>query len=131
MHLIPNLFLDCSALHRFFIIFVACNSLFMHRRIFEKIKIVFHWIKNHKYIFVTLVFLAIILVIDDNNMIGHIRNRTTINRLKNEIESMETDSAFVQNKLDQFMGDDVEVFEDEARNRGWLKSDEEAFIIKK
>jgi hypothetical protein len=44
---------------------------------------------------------------------------------------MEADSAFVQNKLDQFMGDDVEVFEDEARNRGWLKSDEEAFIIKK
>jgi hypothetical protein len=68
---------------------------------------------------------------DDNNMIGHVRNRATINKLTDEINAMKADSAFVQNKLDQFMGNDVEVFEDEARSRGWLKSDEEVFIIEK
>ena len=103
----------------------------MFRKVVEKIKIVFKWIKNHKYIFVTLVFLAIILVLDDNNVIGHIRNRTTINRLTSEIEKMEADSINTQNKQNLYTIGDLGVMEDEARKRGALKNDEEAFYIKK
>lgn len=82
---------------------------------------------------ISLVMVAVLHIScsDDNNMIGHVRNRATINKLTDEINAMKADSAFVQNKLDQFMGNDVEVFEDEARSRGWLKSDEEVFIIEK
>ena len=105
--------------------------LFVKLILVEKIKIVFKWIKNHKYIFVTLVFLAIILVLDDNNVIGHIRNRTTINRLTSEIEKMEADSINTQNKQNLYTIGDLGVMEDEARKRGALKNDEEAFYIKK
>ena len=131
MHACPNLFLYCDVWSCFFIIFVAYKPLLMFHNVWEKIKIVLKWIRNHKYIFVTSVFLAIILVLDDNNVIGHIRNRTTINELTNEIKVMEADSVNTQNKLDLYTVGDLGVMEDEARKRGALKKNEEAFIIKK
>ena len=102
----------------------------MFRNALEKIKIVLGWVRNHKYIFVTLVFLAIILVLDDNNVIGHIKNRAVINELTSEIKAMEADYINVQTKLNLYTGKDLGVMEDEARKRGSLKKNEEAFIIK-
>ena len=102
----------------------------MRQKFFEKIKIVLELIRKHKYIFVTLVFLAIIFVFGENNVFGLVRNHATINELTNEIKSMEADSADVQNKLKLYTDGNLEVLEDEARKRGLLKKDEEAFIIK-
>lgn len=102
----------------------------MRTKFFEKIKVVLKWIRNHKYMFVTVVFLAIILVIDDNNMISHMKNRTLINELTNEIKSMEMDSVAIQTKLRLYTENDSDVIGDEARKRGLLKAGEDAFIIK-
>jgi hypothetical protein len=101
----------------------------MYRNALEKIKFLLQWIRNHKYIFVTLVFLAIIFVLDDNNLIRQIKNRATINELTSDIKAMETDSTNIQTKLNLYTGKDLGVMEDEARKRGSLKKDEEAFII--
>ena len=68
----------------------------MRTKVFDRIKALLNWIKNHKYIFVTIVFLAIIIVVDDNNMISHIKNKATIDKLTDEIREMEADSAEVQ-----------------------------------
>ena len=63
----------------------------MYSKVLEKIKVVLGWIKKHKYIFVTLVFLAIILVIDDNSLISHMRNRAVIDDLETEIKQVVKD----------------------------------------
>jgi cell division protein FtsL len=103
----------------------------MYSKVLEKIKVVLGWIKKHKYIFVTLVFLAIILVIDDNSLISHMRNRAVIDDLETEIKSMEADSADIQTKLKLYTADNPEVIEDEARKRGLLLKNEDAYIIRK
>ena len=78
---------------------------------------------------IILGFLAIIFVLDDNNLIRQIKNRATINELTSDIKAMETDSTNIQTKLNLYTGKDLGVMEDEARKRGSLKKDEEAFII--
>ncbi|MBO7271711.1 MAG: hypothetical protein J6U89_02420, partial [Bacteroidaceae bacterium] len=69
----------------------------------KKILPVLDWIKRHKYLSVTIVFLFIIVVIDDNNMFKHIRNQAVISELEDEIATMKRDSAEIvkrQNRLD-------------------------------
>ena len=98
--------------------------------VLDKLKVLGRWIAGHKYLFVTIVFLLIIVVVDDNNMISHMKNRTLINELTNEIKSMEMDSAVIQTKLRLYTENDSDVIGDEARKRGLLKAGEDAFIIK-
>ena len=102
----------------------------MRTKVFDRIKALFNWIKNHKYIFVTIVFLAIIIVVDDNNMISHIKNKATIDKLTDEIREMEADSAEVQDKLKLYTDGDLSVIEDVARAQGLIKKDEDIYIIK-
>ena len=102
----------------------------MRTKVFDRIKALFNWIKNHKYIFVTIVFLAIIIVVDDNNMISHIKNKATIDKLTDEIKEMEADSAEVQDKLKLYTDGDLSVIEDVARVQGLIKKDEDIYIIK-
>ena len=102
----------------------------MRTKVFDRIKALFNWIKNHKYIFVTIVFLAIIIVVDDNNMISHIKNKATIDKLTDEIREMEADSAEVQDKLKLYTDGDLSVIEDVARVQGLIKKDEDIYIIK-
>ncbi len=102
----------------------------MHKEILKKLRKAFKWIRGHKYISVTLVFLAIIFVIDDNNMIIHFKNKSKINALTGEIKSMEADSAVLQKKLKLYTDRDKDVIADIARERGLLKKDEEMYIIK-
>ena len=102
----------------------------MRTKVFDRIKALLNWIKNHKYIFVTIVFLAIIIVVDDNNMISHIKNKATIDKLTDEIREMEADSAEVQDKLKLYTDGDLSVIEDVARAHGLIKKDEDIYIIK-
>ncbi len=102
----------------------------MNIRFFDKVKLVFGWIRNHKYIFVTIVFLVIIIVVDDNNMISHIKNKATIDALEDDIREMEADSAEVQAKLKLYTDGDLTVIEDVAREQGLVKKNEDIYIIK-
>lgn len=102
----------------------------MHIKLFDKVKLVFGWIKNHKYIFVTIIFLVIIIVVDDNNMISHIKNKTVIDGLLDDIKEMEADSAEIQAKLKLYTDGDLTVIEDVAREQGLVKKDEDIYIIK-
>ena len=102
----------------------------MHLRIVDRVKSVVKWVKEHKYLTVTIVFLAIIIVIDDNNMISHIRNKATIDGLVDEIREMEADSAEIQAKLKLYTDGDISVIEDVAREQGLIKKNEDVYIIK-
>ena len=98
---------------------------------FKKIKPVIDWVIKHKYLSVTIVFLLIIVVIDDNNMFKHFKNQATIAELENEIAAMKRDSAEIVNRQNQldFMGD-VKVIEDLAREKyGMHKDNEDVFVI--
>ena len=102
----------------------------MRLGILDKFKSVGRWIVGHKYLFVTIVFLAIIVVIDDNNMISHIKNNAVIADLNEEIRAMEADSAEIQEKLKLYTDGDLSVIEDVAREQGLIKEDEDIYIIK-
>ena len=56
------------------------------------------WIRSHKYMFVTIIFLLIVIVFDDNSMIMHFRNQSKINALEDEIAVMLRDSLEVERK---------------------------------
>jgi cell division protein FtsB len=88
------------------------------------------WIRNHKYIFVTIVLLLIIMFIDENNMLSHMRNQETIKALTYEIQAMENDSAIVEAKNKLFTDGDTSVIEDAARERGLIRKNEDVFIVK-
>lgn len=97
----------------------------------KKILTLLHWVKRHKYLAVTLVFLLIVVVIDDNNMFKHYKNQRIISELEEEIETMKRDSAEIVNRQNQldYRGD-VTVIEDLAREKyGMHKDDEEVFVI--
>ena len=97
----------------------------------KKILPVLYWVKRHKYLAVTLVFLLIIVVIDDNNMFKHYKNQRIISELEEEIETMKRDSAEIVNRQKQldYRGD-VKVIEDIAREKyGMHKADEDVFVI--
>ena len=57
-----------------------------------------NWVRNHKYLFVTVVFLLIVIVFDDNSMIMHFRNQSKINALEEEIAAMKRDSIEVERR---------------------------------
>ena len=42
---------------------------------FARFTKIFNWIKSHKYLFVTIIFLVIVVLIDDKSMIKHFENR--------------------------------------------------------
>ena len=97
----------------------------------KKLLPLFDWIKRHKYISVTIVFLVIIFVIDDNNMFKQYKNQRVIAELEEEIETMKRDSAEIikrQMQLD-FRGN-VEAVENLAREKyGMQKDNEDVFVV--
>ena len=103
----------------------------MFRKISEKVLPILSWIRRHKYISVTVVFLVIIFVVDDNSMIKHFDNRHTISLLEEEIEQMRKDSAVIMQKQEQLDRNcEKEVVERLARDKyGMHKENEEVFII--
>jgi cell division protein FtsB len=102
----------------------------MSFKVVDKLKSVGKWIVDHKYWSATIVFLVIIVLVDDNNMIRHIRNNATIASLNDEIREMEADSADIQAKLKLYTDGDLSVIEDVAREQGLVKDNEDIYIIK-
>ena len=98
---------------------------------FSKLLPIFEWIKKHKYLSVTIVFLLIIFVFDDNNLFKHFKNQAQISNLKKEIAEMKRDSMDIVNRQKQLdFGGDVEVIEDLAREKyGMHKDNEDVFVI--
>ena len=97
----------------------------------KKIIPLLSWIKRHKYLSVTIVFVLIIVVIDDNNMFKHFKNQAVIAELEDEIAMMKRDSVEIINRQAQldFRGD-VEAIEDLAREKyGMHKDNEDVFVI--
>lgn len=98
---------------------------------FKKIRPVFDWVIRHKYLSVTIVFLFIIVVVDDNNMFKHYKNQHTIAELEDEIAAMKRDSIEIVNRQQQldYRGD-VKMVEDLAREKyGMHKDNEDVFVI--
>lgn len=95
----------------------------------DKIKSVVKWVWQRKYLSATIVFLLIIILFDDNNLISHIRNNTVINGLNEEIREMEADSAEVQAKTRLYTNRDSSVMEDIAHEQGLKKVNEDIYII--
>ena len=56
------------------------------------------WIRNHKYLFVTAIFLVIVLLFDEKSMMKHIENQNKIDFLKKEISIMQRDSMDIETR---------------------------------
>ena len=63
---------------------------------FSKIMVPLRWIINHKYLFVTVVFLTIVLLIDDKSMLQRIGCQNKIADLNAQIEEMTRDSIEIE-----------------------------------
>lgn len=100
---------------------------------FKKVMPVINWVKNHKYLFVTIVFLAIVIVIDDNNMFKHIKNQRAISALEEEIDQMKRDSAEIMRKQAELEGEgDITLVEKLAREKyGMHKENEDVYVIER
>ncbi len=97
----------------------------------KKLLPVFDWIKRHKYIAVTIVFLFIIFIVDDNNLFKHYKNQHAILELEAEIADMKRDSAEIMSRQLQldYRGD-VEAIENLAREKyGMHKDNEDVFVV--
>ncbi len=87
------------------------------------------WIKRHKYWFVTIAFLVIIVFFDENNMIKHFRNQREIAALKAENEQLQQQLDELSHKLEELYKT-PEITEKVAREKyGMHKDGEEIFII--
>lgn len=95
-----------------FCIFASCRyNNFTDMSFWEKIMAVLRWLRNHKYLFVTAVFLVIVLLLDDKSMVRHLENKKKIDTLKKEISVMRRDSAVLvaRNASLDNEGDNVEL----------------------
>ena len=92
----------------------------------EQLKI---WIFRHKYLFVTIAFLIIIVFLDENNMMKHIQNRREIMSLESQKSDLLEEYDVLSRKLDELNADPV-YMEKIARDRYKMhKEGEEIFIF--
>lgn len=94
---------------------------------------VINWIRNHKYLFVTAIFLVIVILIDDKSMIRHFENRHKINTLEREIARMQLDSIEIERKNDKIgPNGDIHEIERICREKHDMHAaNEDIFIIEK
>ncbi len=87
------------------------------------------WISKHKYLFVTIAFLVIIIFLDENNMMKHIQNKREIATLESEKAALQKEFDELSRKLEELDADPV-LIEKVARERyGMHKPGEEIFIF--
>ncbi len=90
---------------------------------------IFKWIGRHKYLAVTLAFLAIIVLFDENNLLKHIQNQREIASLNSEIEELQEQHDALEEKLNE-LDRDVIVMEKVAREKYDMQLDnEDVFIV--
>ena len=109
----------------FFFYLRKVNIIVMNDSIGDIIK----WIGKHKYLFVTLAFLAILILFDENNLIKHFHNQREIITLKSEISDLKEQHDELVKKIDE-LDKDVDVMEKVAREKyGMHLENEDIFII--
>ncbi|MBR5335824.1 MAG: septum formation initiator family protein [Bacteroidaceae bacterium] len=87
------------------------------------------WIGNHKYLSVTLAFLAIIIIFDENSLLKHIQHQREILGLKSELNELRTEHDIIVKKIKE-LKDDTAAIEKIARDKYDMHLDnEEVFII--
>ena len=98
---------------------------------FSKLTPALDWIRNHKYLFVTIIFLVIVILIDDKSMIKHFENRHKIAALEEEIAGMERDSVEIERKNAKIgPNGDIEEIEKICREKYNMHTEnEDIFII--
>ena len=95
----------------------------------DSIASLFKWVLNHKYLFVTLAFVAIMFFFDKHNLIEHFKNQREIAALKAENNSLKKELEGLKYKLEG-LHKDIEIMEKVARERyGMHKEGEEIFIV--
>lgn len=98
---------------------------------FSKLTSALDWIRNHKYLFVTIIFLVIVILIDDKSMIKHFENRHKIATLEEEIAQMKRDSIEIEQKNSKIgPNGDIHEIEKICRDKYNMHTkDEDVFII--
>ncbi len=95
----------------------------------DSIADILKWMASHKYLFVTLAFIAIIVVFDENNLLKHIQNQREIAILKSDIEELVEQQVEMEKKLRE-LDTDVHVMEKVAREKYDMQLDnEDVFIL--
>lgn len=95
----------------------------------DSIADIFRWIARHKYFAVTLAFLAIIVLFDENNLLRHIHNQREIASLNSEIEELHEQHDALEEKLNE-LDRDVVVMEKVAREKYDMQlENEDVFIV--
>ena len=83
---------------------------------------------NNKYIIATLIFVIILLFIDQNNVFNQIKNQRRLNKVKKQVEIYEEDIKEQQDILDNLYKDSV-LMERIAREKYMMKRDNEVIYV--
>lgn len=83
---------------------------------------------NNKYIIVTLIFVVIILFVDQNNIFNQIKNQRRLNKAKKQVESYEDGIKGQQEVLDNLYKDSA-LMERIAREKYMMKRDNEVIYV--
>lgn len=83
---------------------------------------------NNKYIIATLIFVVIIIFIDQYNLFFQIRNLRELNKAKKQVEYYETEIKNQQEVLDNLHKDSA-LMERIAREKYMMKRDNEVIYI--
>lgn len=95
----------------------------------DSIATLFKWVMNHKYLFVTLAFVVIIVFFDKHNLIEHFKNQREIAALKAENKELKEQLDDLKHRSEE-LHKDVAIMEKVARERyGMHKDGEEVFIV--
>lgn len=87
------------------------------------------YVRRHKYLITVLVFLLIIVFLDENNLMQRAKYRQEITELKSEIEKYRTRYEEDTRMLQELM-ENPEALEKIAREKYFMKKpDEDIFII--
>ncbi|MBO5263581.1 MAG: septum formation initiator family protein [Bacteroidaceae bacterium] len=96
----------------------------------DSIAVLFRWVLNHKYLFVTIAFVAIMVFFDKHNLIEHFKNQREIVSLKAENRELKEQLDELRYRSDE-LHKDVAIMEKVAREKyGMHKEGEEVFIVK-
>ena len=81
-----------------------------------------------KYIVVTVIAIVFIGFVDENSIWRHMRNRQHISELQDEIKRLTDQHNYNQSQI-RLLGDDTKAIEKIARERYFMKTDEEDIFV--
>ena len=95
----------------------------------SKLATVWKYIRQHKYLITILIFLLVVVFLDENSLIQRAKYRQEISTLKSEIQKYRTQYNEDTQKLKELM-ENPEALEKIAREKYFMKKpNEDIFII--